>query len=67
MYRTSGGRGACRILTGDFSMNWTKLALVSAAIYAAYRFGPNNTIKGAAVALGAVMLGKQVPYLKDVI
>lgn len=43
-----------------------KLAIPAAVVFAAYKFGPAS-IKGAALAVGAIMVAKQLPYVKDVI
>ena len=43
-----------------------KLAIPAGLLFAAYKFGPAS-IKGAAVAVGAIMVAKQLPYIKDVL
>lgn len=43
-----------------------KLAIPAGLVLAAYKFGPAS-IKGAAVAIGAIMVAKQLPYIKDVL
>lgn len=43
-----------------------RLAIPAAVVFAAYKFGPAS-IKGAAVAVGAIMVAKQLPYVKDVL
>lgn len=44
----------------------TKLAIAGAMLFAAYKWG-NAMVKGAAISLAAVAVGKQVPYVKEVI
>lgn len=46
---------------------YMKPLAVLAGLYAIYKFGPNNTIKAAAVSVGAVVLAKQLPVVKDVV
>lgn len=46
--------------------NLTKLAIAGGILFAGYKWG-NSMVKGGAIALAAVVIGKQVPYLKDVI
>lgn len=44
---------------------WATVGFALAACYAAYRFGGNNAIKGAALgAMGTIIIG-QVPYLQN--
>jgi hypothetical protein len=55
--------------TGEKSMDMDKLkklAIPAGLVFAAYKFGPAS-IKGAAVAIGAIMVAKQLPYVKDVL
>lgn len=46
-------------------MDYTKLAIALGIVYAAYRFGPNATVKAAALSVGAVIVAKNVPYVKE--
>lgn len=46
---------------------YTKLAVVLGLCYAGYKFGPAGVAKTASVAIGAVVLAKQVPFLNDTI
>lgn len=41
----------------------TKLALALGACWAAYKFSPNAMVKTAAVAVGAIVVAKQLPYV----
>lgn len=41
----------------------TKLGIALGICYAAYKFVGNPMVKGAAVAVGAVIVAKKVPYL----
>lgn len=43
-----------------------KLGIAAAIIFAGYKYG-SGVVKGAAVAVGAVMVAKRVPYLKEAI
>lgn len=43
-----------------------KLGIAAAIIFAGYKYG-SGVVKGAAVAVGGVMVAKRVPYLKDVL
>lgn len=45
------------------SSDITKLGIALGICFAAYKFGPSPTIKAAALAVGAVIVGKQVPYV----
>lgn len=47
--------------------NYTKLAMVLGACYAAYKFGPAGVAKTAAVAIGAVVVAKQLPIVNEYI
>lgn len=40
-----------------------KLAIAAGILYGAYKFAPSPLVKGAAVAVGAVIVAKRVPYL----
>lgn len=40
------------------------MAIAGGILFAAFRYG-NPTMKGAAISVAAVMVAKQVPYLKD--
>lgn len=44
----------------------TKLAIAAGILFAAYKFGP-PVVKGGAVALAALVVGKRVPYLNEVL
>jgi len=43
-----------------------KYGLAGAVLFAGYKFGP-AVIKAAAVAVGAVIVAKRLPYVKDVL
>lgn len=45
--------------------NLMPTAIALGLCYAAYKFAPNAMAKSAAVSIGAVVLAKQVPYLRD--
>lgn len=44
----------------------TRLALVGAAIFAAYKWG-NPMMRAGALAVGAVAVAKRVPYVREVL
>lgn len=44
----------------------TKLAIAGAILFAGYKWG-NAMVKGAAISLAAVAVGRNIPYVKDVI
>jgi hypothetical protein len=41
------------------------LGIAAAIVYAAYKFGPNQAIKAAALGVGGVIAAKQIPFVKD--
>jgi len=43
-----------------------KYGIAAAVLIAAYKFGPAS-LKGAAVAIGAVAVAKKLPYVKEVV
>lgn len=43
----------------------TKLAIAGAILFAGYKYG-SPQVKAAAFAVGATIVAKQVPYLRDV-
>lgn len=47
--------------------NMTKLAIVLGAAFAAYKYSGNSVAKTAAVAIGAFVVARQVPVVKDVL
>lgn len=47
-------------------MDFTKLAIAGGILFAAYKFGPKE-VQAGAVAVAAVMVAKQIPYVQDVI
>lgn len=46
-------------------MDYTKLAIGLAIAYGAYKFAPNDHVKAGAIAVGAIIVAKQIPYVKD--
>lgn len=48
-------------------MDWTKLAIAGGICFAAYKFAPSAEIKAGAIAVAAVIVAKNVPYLQDVV
>jgi hypothetical protein len=44
-----------------------KLALGLGLCYLGYKYGPNAIVKGAAASVGAVIVAKQLPVIKDVL
>lgn len=47
--------------------NYTKLAVLMAACYAAYKYSGSSVVKTAAVAIGAVTMAKNVPVVNQYI
>lgn len=47
------------------SAELTKLAIAAGILFAAYKYG-NAMVKGAALAVGATVVAKRLPYVKDV-
>ena len=45
-------------------MNYTNLAIAGGIVFAAYKFG-SPMVKGAAVSIAAVMIAKNLPYVKE--
>lgn len=43
-----------------------KLAIAGGLLFAAFKYG-NPMVKGAAVAVGAGIVAKRIPYIKDVV
>lgn len=39
------------------------VGIALAAVYAAYRFGPNALVKTSAAAVGAVIVARQLPFV----
>lgn len=44
----------------------TKLAFAGAILFAAYKFGP-PMVKAGAIAVGAGVIAKRIPYLNEVV
>lgn len=48
-------------------MDIKKLAIAGGILFAAYKFGGNKFIQGGALSIAAVIVAKQLPYVKDVV
>lgn len=48
------------------NMDLQKLAIAGAIVYAAYKFGPGQ-VKAGAIAVGAMMVAKRIPYVNEAI
>jgi len=46
-------------------MNWQKMAIAAGVLFAAYKFAPNSLIKGGVLSVAAVVVAKQLPYVKE--
>jgi xanthosine utilization system XapX-like protein len=49
-------------------MDTTKLmnlGIAAGIVYAAYRFAPNASVKAMALGVAGVIVGRQIPYVKD--
>lgn len=44
---------------------WMKLGMAVGACFVAYKFGPHPAIKAGALAIGAVIVAKKAPVLKE--
>jgi hypothetical protein len=60
----------CDCKPGETSVNLTsdqmkKLAIAGAILFAGYKYG-SPQVKAAAFAVGATIVAKQVPYVRDV-
>jgi hypothetical protein len=42
-----------------------KLAIAGGILYAAYKFAPNQLIKGGVLSVAAVLVAKQVPFVNE--
>lgn len=47
--------------------NLTKLGIAGAMLFAAYKYSKNPVVRASAVSIGAVIVAKQIPYVKDVV
>lgn len=54
-------------MTEEQKKKFMGLGIALVAVYAAYRFAPNQTIKAMALGVGGVMVAKQVPYIKEAV
>jgi hypothetical protein len=41
------------------------LALAGAAVYVAWKYAPSQAVKAMALGVGGVMVGKQIPYVRE--
>lgn len=41
------------------------VAVALAAVYAAWKFAPSQAVKAMALGVGGVIVGKQLPYVKN--
>ena len=41
--------------------------IAAGIVFAAYKFGPNQAVKAAALGVAGVMVAKQIPYVQDAI
>lgn len=46
-------------------MDYTKLAIAGGILFATWKLAPNAMVKGAAVSVAAVIVAKQLPYVRD--
>ncbi len=45
--------------------NLTKVGIALAVVFGVYKFAPNAAVKAAALGMGGVILGKQIPFVKE--
>lgn len=43
----------------------TGMSISLAILYAAFKFVPNSSVKAGAMAVAAVIIAKQIPYVQD--
>jgi hypothetical protein len=48
-------------------MDITKVAIALAICYGAVKFAPNPSVKAGAISIAAVIVGKQIPYVKELL
>lgn len=49
------------------STDLTKLAIAGAILFGVYKFVPNHAAKAMVLGVAGVMVGKQLPYVSDVL
>jgi hypothetical protein len=47
-------------------MDFKKLGIALAAVYAIYRFAPQAQVKAAALGVGGVIIARNLPFVRDV-
>lgn len=52
-------------MTEEAKKSWMGVAISAAILYAVVKFVPNQSVKAMALGVGGVIVGKQLPYVKD--
>lgn len=47
------------------NFDYKKLAIAGGFLFAAYKFAPNAIVKGGVLSIAAVVVAKQLPYVKE--
>jgi hypothetical protein len=47
------------------NFDYKKLAIAGGLLFAAYKFAPNAIVKGGVLSIAAVVVAKQLPYVKE--
>ena len=46
-------------------MDYKNLGIAAGILFAAYKFSNNKMVQGAVLSIGAVVIAKQIPFVKD--
>lgn len=56
------------VIVSDLLNNrWVRLGVVAAGVWAAYKYGKSPAIKTAAISIGAIVVARQVPIVRDMV
>lgn len=51
-------------MTEEQKKQLMSMGIALALVYAAWKFAPSQAVKAAALGVGGVIVGKQIPYIK---
>lgn len=54
-----------REMTEEQKKKMIGIAIAGAAVYVAWKYAPSQTIKAMALGVGGVIVGKQLPYIRE--
>lgn len=54
-----------REMTEEQKKKMIGLAIAGAAVYVAWKYAPSQAVKAMALGVGGVMVGKQLPYVRE--